>query len=177
MTNTKKLVVLSVFAAQAIILSIIENMIPVPLAFPGVKLGLANLVVIVILNFFGLREALTIVFIRVLISSLYGGGFVVFLFSISGGILSTLAMYFALKLGKQNVSLWSVSILGAILHNLGQLIVAAIVMKDIAVLSYLPILMVSGVVMGIFVGITGYLLIEALIKTRVFYSYEARKER
>lgn len=168
MSKTKKLVILAVFAAQAIILSIVEGWFPIPVPFPGVKLGLANIITIVLLSFFGLKETLAVICIRIFISSLYGGGFVVFLFSLTGGILSTLAMYLALKLGRDNVSLWSVSLLGSIFHNLGQLAVAAAVMKDLAVFAYLPVLLISAVIMGVFVGITGTFLVNSLQKTRIF---------
>jgi len=162
------MVLLSFFAAGAIVLSIIESMFPVPLPIYGVKLGLANIITIVLLYFFGIREALMVVCIRVFLSTLYGGGFVVFLFSITGGILSTLVMGFLMKVFFDRLSLSSVSVVGSIMHNLGQLLVAGVVMKDFAVLGYLPVLMISGVIMGVFIGIISNFLISSLKRINVF---------
>lgn len=168
MSKTKKMVLLSLFVAGAIVLSIIESALPVPVPIYGVKLGLANIITLVVLYFFGMGEALTVVCIRVLLSSLYGGGFVVFLFSIAGGILSTLTMGLLMKFLADRLSLWTISISGSLMHNMGQLIMAGIVMKDFAVMGYLPVLLVSGVIMGIFIGITGYFLINSLKRIDIF---------
>lgn len=168
MSNTKKMVLLSLFTAGAIVLSIIESAFPVPLPVYGVKLGLANIITLVVLYFFGIREALTVVCVRVLLTSIFGGGFVVFLFSITGGILSTLIMGLLLKYLAGKLSLWTISVSGSITHNMGQLMVAAIVMQDFAVMGYLPVLLVSGVIMGIFIGIVSHFLINTLKNINVF---------
>jgi len=168
MSKTKKLVLLSLFVAGAIVLSIIESMFPVPVAVYGVKLGLANIITIVLLYFFGVKEAVIVVFVRVLLSSMYGGGFVVFLFSVTGGILSAVVMWILMKVLADRVSLVSISIVGSIVHNAGQLIVAGFVLNDFAVMAYLPVLMVSGVIMGVFTGFIGSFLIGSLKKTKLF---------
>lgn len=168
MTKTKKMVLLSIFAAGAIVLSIIESIFPVPIPVYGVKLGLANIITIVLLYFFGVKETLTVVFIRVFLSSLYGGGFVVFLFSITGGILSTIVMWLLMKILADKISLLSISIVGSIVHNIGQLTVAGFVLNDFAIMAYLPVLMVSGVIMGIFTGLISNFLISSLKKTNIF---------
>lgn len=168
MTKTKKMVLLSLFVAGAIVLSIIESIFPVPVPVYGVKLGLANIITIVVLYFFGAKEALSVVCIRVLLSSIYGGGFVVFLFSVTGGILSTIVMWLLMKVLADKVSLVSISIVGSIVHNIGQLTVAGFVLNDFAVMSYLPVLMVSGVIMGVFTGFISSFLIVSLKKTKLF---------
>lgn len=162
MSKTKKMVLLSLFTAGAIVLSIIESAFPVPIPVYGVKLGLANIITLVVLYFFGIHEAFTVVCIRVLLTSIYGGGFVVFLFSMTGGILSTVIMWLLMKYLADKLSLWTISVSGSIMHNLGQLVIAGIVMKDFAVMGYLPVLMISGVIMGVFIGIICNLLINSL---------------
>lgn len=168
MTRTKHLVMLALFVSQALILSIIESWIAIPSPVPGVKLGLANIITLVTIVFFGLKDTLGVVTVRCLLGSLLGGGLVLFPFSLAGGLLSAVVMYiFRRKMGK-SFSLLGVSIAGAIAHNLGQLSVAAFMTGGAAVFGYLPVLMISGIIMGCFVGLTASLLINALKKTRLF---------
>ncbi len=168
MSKTKKMVMLAVFSSQAIVLSIIENWIPMPSTFPGVKLGLANIMVIVTIVFFGFKDALILVAIRTVISSLLMGGVTVFLFSISGGILSTVVMSFLYHKYENLFSIIGISIAGAVMHNIGQLLMASFMMKDLSVMNYLPILMISAVVTGCFVGLCSNYLINALNKSKIF---------
>ncbi len=168
MKGTKRLVWLALLVAQALVLSIVESWIPVPVAIPGVKLGLANIITIVVIVFFGWKEALSVVFMRVALASFFGGGLIIFLFSIAGGILSACVMAFLYRKFSRIFGILGISIAGAVSHNLGQIMVATVIMKDIAVTAYLPILLVSGIIMGCFVGLCGNFLIEALRKTGYF---------
>ncbi|MCR4435920.1 MAG: Gx transporter family protein [Clostridiales bacterium] len=168
MKSTRRLVLLALMVAQALILSIIESWIPLPIAVPGIKLGLANIVTLITLTFFGFRDALFVVTVRCALSSLFGGGLIVFLFSITGGILSTIVMAFMLKKFLRSFSLYGISIAGAIVHNFGQLVMASIIMKQWSVMAYLPILLVSGIIMGSFVGLCSGFLSKALQKTHIF---------
>ena len=168
MTKTKHLVMLSLFISQALILSIIESWITIPSPVPGVKLGLANIITLVTIVFFGLKDVLVLVTVRSLLGSLLGGGLVLFPFSLAGGLLSAVVMYVLRKKMGKSFSLLGISIAGAIAHNIGQLSVAAFMTGGFAVFGYLPVLMVSGVIMGCFIGITANLLINALNKTRMF---------
>jgi len=168
MRSTRKMVILALLTAQAIVLSIVENWIPLPIALPGIKLGLANIIVLTAIAFFGLKDALVIVLVRAVLSSFSTGGFTVFMFSIAGGILSTLIMNFLYNEMSGLFSITGISVAGAIMHNIGQLLMASIIMKDLSVMMYLPLLLLSGVIMGSFVGMcTGY-LIKALKKTKLF---------
>lgn len=164
------MVLLALFIAQALVLSIVESWIPIPVPVPGIKLGLANIITMIVIAFFGFRDTLIVVIIRGLLSSLYTGGFVMFLFSISGGILSAIVMNIAYKKLSKALSIIGISILGSISHNIGQLVVASIIMKDLSVFMYLPVLMLSAIVMGCFVGISSNYLIKALKKTDIFKS-------
>jgi len=158
---------MALMVAQALVLSIVESWIPVPVNIPGVKLGLANIVTLTVIIFFSFKEALTVVFIRVLLSSMFGGGPVIFLFSIAGGVLSTVVMAILYKKASKVLSIVGISIAGAIFHNIGQLIMACIVMKELSVLAYLPVLLISGIIMGCFVGIATHFFSKALIKAKI----------
>ena len=153
MKSTKRLTTVAMFISAALVLHVVEGMLPVPFAAPGVKLGLANVVTLVAIMFFKFREILLIVILRCLLGSLFGGSISGFLFSITGGILSAVSMWFFYnKLGKY-FSLIGISIIGAIFHNIGQLLAASLIIADFRIYIYLPVLMIASVITGIFIGI------------------------
>lgn len=153
MKSTRKLTSLAMFISIALVLHVVEGMLPVPSAVPGIKLGLANTVTMIAIMFFGFREVLLIVLLRCLLGSLFGGSISGFLFSVTGGIMSAVIMWlFYNKLGK-HFSIVGISIVGAIFHNIGQLLMASIIISDFRIYIYLPLLMISSVVTGIFIGI------------------------
>lgn len=139
--------------ALAFLLSYVETLIPFSLGVPGIKLGLANLVVLVSLYLFGERQAFTISLVRILLAGLTFGSFSIMLYSLAGGILSFICM----ALGKRytGLSVVGVSILGGITHNLGQILLAAVVLKTGALLYYLPVLLAAGTLAGVIIGILG----------------------
>lgn len=160
MKGTRKLVFLSILVAQALVLYVIEGMIPVPFITPGAKLGLSNLITLMALYILDFKDVLLILIVRVLLSTLIGGSLSSLFYSIAGGIFSLLAMYFIKRLGGEKVSIVGVSIIGAVFHNIGQVIVAGLIIQNAMIVTYLPVLLVAGVGTGIFVGITGrYLLV------------------
>lgn len=167
MNNTRKLILLALMVSQALVLSIIESWIPFPFVFPGVKLGLANIVTMVVIMFFGLKETLLVVIVRVILSSIFTGGFAVFWFSITGGILSALVMAMLYYRFSKLFSTVGISVAGSIAHNIGQIIVASFYMRELTVFTYLPVLMVSGIIMGVFVGTISMLLAGALKSTNL----------
>jgi heptaprenyl diphosphate synthase len=168
-SSVKKIVLLGLLISQALVLSIIESWIQIPVPVPGVKLGLANIITVVVIVYFGFREALTVVIVRCVLTSFFGGGgWMFFFFSAAGGILSTMIMSILYKTGRNKFSLTGISIAGAITHNIGQLLVAAFFMRDLAVAVYLPVLLVSGCIMGFFVGFVSNLLVNALKKTKMY---------
>ena len=125
MSSVKKTVLLGLLISQALVLSIIESWIQIPVPVPGVKLGLANIITVVVIVYFGFREALTVVVVRCVLTSFFGGGgWMFFFFSAAGGILSTMIMSILYKTGRNKFSLTGISIAGAITHNIGQLLVA-----------------------------------------------------
>lgn len=159
--KTKKLVFISILVAQALVLFIVESMIPVPFIAPGAKLGLSNIITVVSLYTFGLGDTLLIILLRIFLSTLFTGSVVTLLYSILGGIFSVFAMFLIKKIGKDKVSLLGVSIIGAIFHNIGQITAASIVISNINIFLYLPVLFFVSIGTGLFVGaVSKYLLIH-----------------
>lgn len=158
-SNTKKLVFLSLLVAQAMVLSWLESMIPFAPGIPGAKLGLANIVTLLALSTLDFKSCFTIVLMRTSLTAFLFGTVSSLLYSLSGGLLSLIVMALVLKLLPKSFSLMAVSIIGAIAHNLGQLLMAALVIENMNILYYLPFLMLLAIPTGLFVGIvTRYLL-------------------
>ena len=152
MNKTKRVAVYGLLVALAFILSYVERLIPVP-GIPGVKLGLANIVVLVALYKLGVKEAFSLAMIRILLVGFTFGNMFSMLYSLSGGILSCLTMILLKK--SNHFSMTTVSISGGVMHNVGQILMAMFVLKTVQLYYYLPILMISGVGTGIVIGILG----------------------
>lgn len=153
MRNTRKLTSIAMFTSAALVLHVIEGMLPLPFLVPGVKLGLANIVTLMAIMFFDFKDIIMIVVVRCFLGSIFGGSISSFLFSITGGLLSALIMWLLYKVFGRYFSLIGVSTAGAIAHNIGQLLVASLIISDFRVYMYLPVLMVSSVITGLFIGI------------------------
>ena len=125
--------------------------IPVPVPIPGVKLGLANVIVIIMLYFMDAKSAFFVSLIRVLLSGLLFAGFAGMLYSMAGALCSFAVMVLLQKTGK--FSIIGVSVAGGIFHNVGQIVVASLVVQNVRMAYYLPFLLVSGVVTGVLIGI------------------------
>lgn len=150
--NTKKLTTLALLTATALILSLIDSLLPPPVPVPGIKLGLANIIVLFVLMQYSKKEALCVLFAKIFLTSFFAGQFFTLFYSLTGGLFSFLIMYFFLKLfGKRFIPLTSVA--GALSHNLGQFAVALIVVWTPGLLTYLPFLMLSGMLTGLFTGL------------------------
>lgn len=160
MRDTKRLVIMGLFVSMALALHIFEKMIPVPFIAPGAKLGLSNIITLTVLMSLGFKDAFIVVVARIVLGSIFGGGVSGFIYSISGGILSLLMMELTRRLGKENVSVMGISVIGAVFHNIGQLLAAAFIIQNMNIFIYLPILFLAAVGTGIFVGLTTkYLLL------------------
>lgn len=163
-----RLVILSLYVAMALILSYIESMIPLPLPIPGAKIGLPNIISLVSLLTLGWPLTLLVVTARIFLSGfLFGGGFSI-VYSLGGGLLSLLVMSLLLHFFKDKISIILVSVFGAISHNLGQVIVAAIVVQTASLLLYFLFLMLLAIPTGLFIGITARELMRLLNKTTIF---------
>lgn len=158
--NTKKLTFLSVCVALAMILSYIESLVPPFVAVPGVKIGLANSVSLFILYAYGAREAACVSVIRVTLSSILFGSAVGFIYSISGAALSLIGMIILKRI--PIFTMLTVSVSGAVLHNAAQIICACLIMENAAIAYYLPVLIISGTVAGVAIGIISALLLKRL---------------
>lgn len=156
--KAKKVALLAMCVALALILSYLESLVPSP-GIPGVKLGLANLVVIFALYCLGWREAAGISLLRVLLVSLLFGHMASLLYSAAGAVLSLGGMIVLKKWDR--LSCLAVSVLGAVLHNLGQILMAWLLMGE-NVIYYLPVLLLSGTIAGVLIGAVAALLIRRL---------------
>lgn len=144
----RRLVVLGILFALSVILSIVEDLLHLPVLAPGVKLGLANIVVMYTLFFMGSRSALLISVLKALFVFITRGLIASFL-SLSGGLLSIAVMALVLWLLKEKVSYLTVSIAGAVFHNMGQLLVISVLYTNLLLWVYFPILLVSGLLAGV----------------------------
>ncbi|MDE5670439.1 MAG: Gx transporter family protein [Eubacterium sp.] len=149
--------------ALAFVFSYFESLIPFNFGIPGVKLGLANLVVVVALYIMKPAQAFSIALIRILLASMTFGNVYSLAYSLCGGILSFLVMYLVKK---TKLSVIGVSMLGGICHNIGQIVVAAIIMETINIAYYLPVLLVAGLLTGILLGVVSKIVIERFEKLK-----------
>ena len=167
MNKTFRIIVLALFVAQSLVLYIVEGMLPVPFIAPGAKLGLANLITVIAL--YALRrkrDVALILGVRLILAAALGGGINAFWYSLAGAVLSFSAMAILMKTGK--FSLIGVSAAGGIFHNLGQVIVASLVVVNAKVMLYLPVLAVAGVGTGILIGITALFVLRHLAKLPLY---------
>lgn len=147
----KKTAYLGVMLALALICSYVEVLIPIPIGIPGIKLGLANIVIVFALYSMGIKEALVLSVMRVTISGFMFGNVIAIAYSLAGGLLSLLIMFLLKKTDK--LSCISVSIAGGIFHNIGQMIIATILVDNYYVLYYVPVLMIAGFITGACIGV------------------------
>ena len=153
MKSTKKMVILSLLVSQALVLHVIERMLPV-IPVSGVKLGLANVISLFTIIIFGFKEAMLVVFLRTILGSFFGGGVSSFLYSFTGGVFSTIVMALLFKYTKNIFSIIAISVVGAVFHNIGQILIASMVVSNANLFFYLPVLLISAVITGIFIGLT-----------------------
>ena len=142
---------LGVMLGLAMVFSYIETMIPVSFAIPGIKLGLANIVTMVILYVVGWKEAVILALIRIMLSTILFGNMSMLIYSLAGGALSIIIMILLKRL--RFFSVTGVSVCGGVGHNAGQLLAAMIVLENQNIIYYLPVLIISGAATGIVTGI------------------------
>lgn len=164
MSKNKRLAINIILVCNAIIISYLESFIPIPIPVPGIKLGLSNIIILIALEFLDLKDALFIMIIRSLVVALLTKGIVMLAFSLSGGILSVLGMWLLYKKLPRLFSIKGVSIAGAILHNTGQMIAAALILKSSVIFYYLPVLLISALVTGFITGSIGSAVIQEIRK-------------
>ena len=148
----KKLLILALLTSVSLILFVLENQIPAPLPVPGVKLGLGNVIVVTVLFLYGPKEALALLVCKILLSALLTGNLGALAYSAAGGLLSWAGMCLLRPLLREK-QLWAASVLGAMLHNLGQLLAAIAIAATPGLIAYLPVLLLSGMITGLFTGL------------------------
>lgn len=158
--RTKKMALSAILAALAMILSYVEAMVPMPVPIPGIKLGLANLVILLAIYRLGFKYALAINCIRIFVTGLLFTGVFGILYSLAGGLLSLLVMYLLYR--TEIFSMVGVSMAGGVAHNLGQLLTACLIMSNIRLMSYFAVLLFAGMGSGILMGIVAWLVCQRL---------------
>lgn len=169
MPRTRKLTLMAILSTIALIIFVIEAQIPAPVPVPGVKLGLANIITLVAMVVLGRKEAGAVLFVRVFLGSLFAGSPSTLIYSAAGGFVAYLVMcLFIGTMGDER--LWLLSALSAIGHNAGQLGACALILKTPGILvTYAPVLAISGIITGVFTGLAAMYLIRALRKMKIDY--------
>ena len=156
--KTKKLTVMALTTAIAMILSFVENQIPAFVAVPGVKVGLANIAVVFALYRLGWKEAVAISLVRVVLVSMLFGSIASLFYSLAGAVLSLMGMGLLKKTGRFTEIM--VSVTGGVLHNIGQIAMACLILETAALRYYLPFLLISGIIAGVVVGLVSAALVQ-----------------
>ena len=156
--KTRKLTTLGLSVALALILSYVESLLPPLVAVPGVKVGLPNIVILFLLYRYGWKEAGAVSLIRILLSAALFTGFVAFFYGLAGAVLSLAGS--ALLKRSDRFSPLGVSVAGGVLHNLGQIALAALILESGYIFAYLPVLLLSGTLAGALVGLLAGILIR-----------------
>lgn len=158
--STKKIAYLGLLVALAFVFSYVEFLIPINIGIPGAKLGLANLVVIVALYTLREREAFLLSMIRILLTGFTFGSLASMMYSFAGGLLSFGVMLIAKK--TKFLSITGVSVLGGVFHNVGQILVAMLVLETSSLIYYLPVLLIVGTLSGIAIGLLGAMVTKRI---------------
>lgn len=157
-----KVAYFGVFTALAIIFSYVESLIPIHFGIPGVKLGLANLIIVIALYKMSIKEAYILSIVRIVLAGFMFGNLFAIFYSLAGGMLSLTIMYVLKRVGK--FSVFGISIAGGVFHNVGQLIMAAFVLESISIGYYFPVLLISGLVTGFVIGLISNEMMKRLKK-------------
>ena len=175
--KTRKMTYISILIAQALVLGFIERQIPLPAfltGIPGAKIGLANIVTLIGIFTLSKRDVSFIVITRVLLSSILFSSISSFLYAISGGILSMIVMMLLYDRFKESISMMTISIIGAIFHNLGQLFMAFLVISNANIFAYLPYLILLAVPTSLLIGYVSKFLLDYLKRHRFIFAVEEK---
>lgn len=154
-----------VFTALALIFSYVESLIPINFGIPGVKLGLANLITLIALYKMSVKETYIISIARVVLSGFIFGNLFAILYSLAGGLLSLTIMTWFKRSDK--FSIYGISMAGGVFHNVGQLIMAMLVVESVTIAGYLPVLLVSGLITGLVIGVVSEETLKRIGKIKI----------
>lgn len=157
-SRSKKMVYLGLLATFAIVCGYIETLLPFFFGIPGMKLGLANIVTVIVLYQYGIREAASISLVRILLVGMLFGNPYSITYSLAGGVFSLLIMFLFKQI--KFCSVIGVSIMGGILHNIGQILVAILIIDEFSLVYYLPVLIIFGALTGFLIGIISQSLMK-----------------
>ena len=158
--TAKRIAQFGLLTAVALVLGWVERMFPVAPGIPGIKLGLGNTVLLYAIYMMGAKEASLLMVIKVLLSGFMFSGLSGILYSFAGGVLSLVVLLLLKRIPHANIIIVSIS--GAVAHHMGQLIVASVFVLSRAVLGYVPVLLVSGVITGLLTGIVAKYVLKGL---------------
>ncbi|MCL6591312.1 MAG: Gx transporter family protein [Firmicutes bacterium] len=160
MHNNQRYAVIVILVCNAVLISFLESLIPIPV--PGVKLGLANIITIIAIAYLDIRDVMVIVCLRCLAVAFLSKGLFILIFSLTGGILSALVMWLLYQKFHQFFSLKGISVAGALMHNTAQILIASVIVKELIMVYYLPVLLISAVITGLITGHISELVIREL---------------
>lgn len=160
--STRQLTVLAMFTTLAFIIFSVESLLPPLVPIPGIKLGLSNIITLILLRNYKPTDTLLVLLMRILLSTFFFGQALSLWYSLAGGILSFVVMLLVNRLLRSHY-LFLTSIMGGIFHNLGQLAVAYSITKVSGVLVYLPFLLLSGILTGLFTGLCAHFAQQKLL--------------
>ena len=166
--STRRLTLLAMLLCCAVVVGYVERSIPFDFAVPGVKLGLANVVILFALYRLKPGEVFILAILKCLMTAVFAGSFTALVYSICGAVLSFTAMLVMLKTGGNVFSPVGVSVIGAICHNIGQILAASAVLGNFLVVTYLPVLLISGVITGVLVGVVVKILLKNVALSKLF---------
>lgn len=157
--KTKKLTVMALLSAVALIIFTVEAQIPALVPIPGIKLGLSNIVTVFAVFTLGPLEAALILFVRIFLGAVFAGNFSTVIYSLAGGFLALLVSVLMKKVLKKE-QLWVAGCLGAIAHSIGQMIAAILISGTPALMIYLPVMIACSIITGLFTGLCAQLLVN-----------------
>lgn len=161
--DVKKLTKLALLTAAALGIFVLELQIPSPVPIPGVKLGLSNIITLVVLCLFGWKEALAVLLVRIVLGGVVTGQVGALPYALAGGLLSFGAMLLCKRFIREK-QLWVLSVIGGFFHNLGQLSMAMLITQTPGLIAYLPVLLLSGMAAGLFTGLCAQFVVDRLEK-------------
>ena len=159
--KAKRIATAGLLAALALIIFVVELQLPSLVPIPGIKLGLANIVTVAAMFLLGPVDTAVILLVRILLGSMFTGQMISLAYSLAGGLLCYLAMLILRKLLTEK-QIWVCSVIGAVAHNIGQISVAIFITGTPALISYLPVLLVSGILAGLFTGLCAQFTVNKL---------------
>lgn len=157
--KTKKLTVMALLSAVALIIFTVEAQIPALVPIPGIKLGMSNIVTVFAVFTLGSLEAALILFVRIFLGAVFAGNFSTILYSLAGGGLALLATIGLKKVLKKN-QIWIAGCLGAIAHSVGQMIAAVLISGTPSLIIYLPVMILCSIITGLFTGLCAQCLVN-----------------